>query len=235
MSHKNYISTFYGCLGFNGVHKHIRSIILFGVDAILVYGQCHINHQTILIQLKNEPQFDSSLSTKLLEAECQRLMLMGRCHLQHQGSGHIPEELSQLTRLKVLDLSSLFSHGIRSLKLKNPCLANNCSQPHTAKSLSNCRLSGPLDDSLQKLQSLSVIRLALNDLRAPVPDFFANFQNLTILNLHACNLIGTFPKNVLQLQKLQSLDLSINTNLNGSLPEFPMNRALQSLVISKTN
>ncbi|GJV29740.1 receptor-like protein 12 [Tanacetum coccineum] len=176
--------------------------------------------------------FDSSLSTKLLEAECQRLLLMGRCHLQHQGSGHIPEELLQLTRLKVLDLSSLFSYGIRSLKLKNPSLATTCLQAHTAKG----SLYGqfPLDESLQKLQSLSVIRLHLNDLSALVLDFFANFKNLTILNL-VRNLIGTFPKNLLRLQKLQSLDLSVNTNLTSSLPEFPVNRALQSLEISRTN
>ncbi|PWA91492.1 leucine-rich repeat domain, L domain-like protein [Artemisia annua] len=94
-------------------------------------------------------------------------------------SGQIPEDLSQLTRLEVVDLSSRFSYRIHSLKLENPSLAT---------------------------------------------------LNLTILNLVACNLIGTFPKNVLQLQKLQSLDLSINTNLNGSLPEFPVNRALQRVI-----
>ncbi|GKD08920.1 putative leucine-rich repeat domain superfamily protein, partial [Tanacetum coccineum] len=41
-------------------------LILFGFDTILVSGQCQINHQTILIQLKNELQFDYSLSTKLV-------------------------------------------------------------------------------------------------------------------------------------------------------------------------
>ncbi|PWA79506.1 receptor like protein 7 [Artemisia annua] len=180
-------------------------------------------------------------------------------------SGQIPEQLSQLTRLEVLDLSSRFPYGIHLLKLENPSLATlvrnltrlrglymdnvnmsshkldwsqglSSSLPNLeVLSLFNCQLSGPLDESLQKLQSLSVLRLNYNGLNAPIPDFFANFKNLTILNLVDCNLIGTFPKNVLQLQKLQSLDLSINRNLNGSLPEFPVNRALQSLVISGTN
>ncbi|PWA91997.1 receptor like protein 7 [Artemisia annua] len=38
-------------------------------------------------------------------------------------SGQIPEDLSQLTRLEVVDLSSRFSYRIHSLKLENPSLA----------------------------------------------------------------------------------------------------------------
>ncbi|GKC62275.1 receptor-like protein 7 [Tanacetum coccineum] len=306
-------------------------MILFGINTILlVSGQCQTNHQSILIKFKNELQFNSSLSTKLVNwnpnaTDCcswggvtcsikgqvigldlsnetisggindssalfglknleslnlaannfnfipissrfGSLASLSYLKLSNSGfSGQIPEELSQLIRLEILDLSQSFYFGSHSLRLEKPNLATivrnltrlrglyldnvnistqkldwcqclSSSLPNLeVLSLSNCRLSGPLDDSLQKLQSLSVIRLALNDLRAPVPDFFANFENLTILNLHACNLIGTFPKNVLQLQKLRSIYLSRNTDLSGSLPEFPVNRALQSLVISKTN
>ncbi|KAI3759895.1 hypothetical protein L1987_50280 [Smallanthus sonchifolius] len=147
-------------------------------------------------------------------------------------SGQIPVELSQLTRLETIDLSSVFSFGRRSLRLENPNLA--ILVQNLTKSLSNCELSGPLDDSLQKLQSLSVIHLALNNLRAPVPDFFENFKNLTVMNLGSCNLLGTFPNKILQLQKLQILDLALNKNLYGSLPDFPINGSLTSLVVSFT-
>ncbi|KAI3819095.1 hypothetical protein L1987_12918 [Smallanthus sonchifolius] len=180
-------------------------------------------------------------------------------------SGQIPGELSQLISLEVLDLSSFFSYGIHSLKLENPnldklvqnltklrclyldnvnissqksdwCQSLSSSLPDLeVLSLSNCQLSGPLDDSLEKLQSLSVIRLALNNLSHLVPDFFANFKNLTVMNLGSCNLIGTFPEKVLQLQSLQILDLTVNMNLNGFLPYFRMNGSLQSLVLSHTN
>ncbi|KAI3732353.1 hypothetical protein L1987_63557 [Smallanthus sonchifolius] len=179
-------------------------------------------------------------------------------------SGQIPGELSQLISLEVLDLSSFFSYGIHSLKLENPnldtlvqnltklrclyldnvnissqkfdwCQSLSSSLPDLeVLSLSNCDLSGPLDDSLQKLKSLSVIYLPFNNLSAPVPDFFANFKNLTVMNLGACNLIGTFPEKVFQLQNLNILDISANWNLNGSLPDFAMNGSFQSLVLSHT-
>ncbi|KAI3805769.1 hypothetical protein L1987_21655 [Smallanthus sonchifolius] len=178
--------------------------------------------------------------------------------------GQIPVELSQLTRLETIDLSSLYPFGRQSLRLEKPNLAilQNLTQlrglyldsvniswqksdwgqsissslPNLeVLSLSNCQLSGPLADSLEKLRSLSVIRLARNDLSATVPDFFANFKNLTVMNLGSCNLLGTFPDKVLQLQKLQILDLAFNKNLYGSLPRFPINGSLKSLVLSNTN
>ncbi|GKE56154.1 leucine-rich repeat-containing protein, partial [Tanacetum coccineum] len=187
-------------------------------------------------------------------------------NLSNSGfTGQVPGELSQLTRLEILDLSEPFSFGSRSLRLEKPnlstlvqnltrlralyldnvnisaqkldwCQGLSSSLPNLeVLSLSNCQLSGPLDDSLGELQSLSTIRLALNKLSSPVPEFFANFKNLTVMNLASCNLTGTFPKKVLQLESLQILDLSVNTNLYGSLPDFPINGSLQSLVLGNTN
>ncbi|KAL8224704.1 hypothetical protein R6Q57_017261 [Mikania cordata] len=297
---------------------------------MLVSGQCQINQQSTLIQLKNEFQFHYSLSTKLVSwnpntTDCctwggvtcsisgqvigldlsnewisaeindssvlfdmknlESLNLavnnfnfipipsrfgsfasLLNLNLSNSGfSGQIPGELSLLTRLETLDLSSLFSFVTRSLRLENPNLTtlvknftklkglyldnvNISSQSSDwgqslssflpnleVISLSNCQLSGPFDDSLQKLQSLSVIRLLLNDLSAQVPEFFANFKNLTIMKLGSCNLIGTFPNKVLQLQKLQSLDLADNKNLYGCLPDFPVGGSLTSLVLGNTN
>ncbi|KAJ0449659.1 putative leucine-rich repeat-containing, plant-type, leucine-rich repeat domain superfamily [Helianthus annuus] len=305
-------------------------LILFGDAAMLVSSQCQKDQQSILIQLKNNLNFSSSVSTKLASwnpngTDCcnwggvtcsikgevigldlsdemisgeiensnvlfglknlESLNLAGNdfhftqipsrfgglaslsyLNLSNAGfSGQIPGELSQLKRLEVLDLSSYISLFIHPLKLENPnldtlvqnlpklrCLyldnVNISSQKSDwcqtlssslldleVLSLSNCQLSGPLDDSLEKLQSLSIIHLALNNLSATVPDFFANFKNLTVMNLGSCSLIGTFPEKVLQLQSLKILDLSANKNLKGSLPDFPMNGSLQSLVLSDTN
>nr|AMD33474.1 putative verticillium wilt disease resistance protein [Cynara cardunculus var. scolymus] len=301
-------------------------LILFGVS-----GRCQTGQQSILIQLKNKLQFDSSASTNLVSwnpnvtTDCciwggvkcnsrgqvvvldlsnetisggiddssdlfdlenlENLNLAGNkfnfiqipsrfgslaglkyLNLSNSDfSGQIPEELSQLTSLEVLDLSSLFSYGIRSLKLEKPnlttlvqnltllkglyldnvnisaqksdwCQSLSSSLPNLeVLSLSNCQLSGPLDDSLAYLKSLSIIRLGLNNLSAPVPDFFADFRNLTVMHLGACHLNGKFPEKVLQLRSLQTLDLSVNTDLNGSLPHFPTNGSLRILVLSNTN
>ncbi|PSS34704.1 inactive leucine-rich repeat receptor-like protein kinase [Actinidia chinensis var. chinensis] len=179
-------------------------------------------------------------------------------------NGQIPIELSLLTRLAVLDLSSLYFPGTPSLQLENPNLLtllrnlNKLTELHldgvniSAKgsgwsqaissslpslrvlSLSNCYLSGPIDISLQNLQFLSEINLGKNNLSAPVPEFFASFPNLTALSLSSSNLYGTFPEKILRVPTLQTLDLENNRLVDGSLPEFPRNSNLKKLVLSDT-
>ncbi|KAL7248604.1 hypothetical protein ACSBR2_003359 [Camellia fascicularis] len=180
-------------------------------------------------------------------------------------SGQIPIELSHLKRLVTLDLSTLYFPGIRSLQLQYPNLSTllqnltgltelhldgvNISAPGIewcqtisyslpnlrVLSLSNCYLSGPIDSSLLKLQSLSEIHLGSNNLSVSVPEFFANFANLTVFSLSSSNLEGQFPLKIFQVPTLHTLDLGNNLKLQGSLPEFPQNGSLQRLVLSNTN
>ncbi|KAI3732354.1 hypothetical protein L1987_63558 [Smallanthus sonchifolius] len=250
-------------------HEDITSGQITGLDLSNETISAGIDDSSVLFNLKSLESVNlaaNKFNFKQIPSRFGRFTRLLSLNLSNSGfSGQIPGELSQLTSLEVLDLSSFFSYGIHSLKLENPNLdklvqnltklrslyldnVNISSQKSDwcqslssslldleVLSLSNCQLSGPLDDSLERLQSLSVIRLALNNLSAPVPDFFANFKNLTVMNLGSCNLIGTFPEKVLQLQSLQILDLSANMNLNGFLPYFRMNGSLQSLVLSRTN
>ncbi|XP_041020172.1 receptor-like protein 7 [Juglans microcarpa x Juglans regia] len=100
-------------------------------------------------------------------------------------------------------------------------------------SLSNCNLSGPFDPSLANLESLSVIDMSYNELSAPIPDFFADFRNLTNLIFSGSSLNGKFPERIFQIPTLQMVDLSDNDQLEGFLPEFPSNGSLQTLVLSR--
>ncbi|KAB2621892.1 receptor-like protein 12 [Pyrus ussuriensis x Pyrus communis] len=203
--------------------------------------------------------------------------------------GKIPVEISHLTRLEVLDISQVNSNW-GSEHLESPefsilfqnlteltelyldgvdvsaegthwCQAISSSLPNLrVLSLSQSNLLGPFDQSLAKLQSLSVIQLGVrnnifgpipgffsnfsnltvlnldgNNISAPVPGFFANFSKLTTLSLRGCGLRGTFPKQIFQVPTLQTIDLSSNTELHGSLPEFPKNGSLRSLILSQTS
>ncbi|XP_034693104.1 receptor-like protein 34 [Vitis riparia] len=178
-------------------------------------------------------------------------------------SGQIPIEVSCLTKLVTIDFS-VFYLGVPTLKLENPnlrmlvqnltelkelylngvnisaqgkewCQALSSSVPNLqVLSLASCYLYGPLDSSLQKLRSLSSIRLDSNNFSAPVLEFLANFSNLTQLRLSSCGLYGTFPEKIFQVPTLQILDLSNNKLLLGSLPEFPQNGSLGTLVLSDT-
>ncbi|XP_062002932.1 receptor-like protein 36 [Rosa rugosa] len=180
-------------------------------------------------------------------------------------SGQIPIEISRLARLVSLDLSRNSYDGV-SLKLENPnlsmliqnlteltelyldsveisgqgsdwCEAISSSLPNLrVLSLSFCGLSGPICDSLAKLQSLYEIDLGNNSFYAPVPRSFANFSNLTSLSLFGCNLLGIFPKEVFLIPSLQTIDISSNPELGGSFPEFPKNRTkLSTISLSHCN
>nr|GMC83007.1 receptor-like protein 12 [Ipomoea batatas] len=87
---------------------------------------------------------------------------------------------------------------------------------------------------LLKLPSLSVIRLDGITFSAPFPDFFAEFTNLTVLSLAGCDFSGTVPQKVFQVPTLQTIDLSFNEMLGGSLPDFPKNGSLKSLTLYGT-
>ncbi|KAL7234952.1 hypothetical protein ACSBR1_018427 [Camellia fascicularis] len=194
-----------------------------------------------------------------------KLTNLAYLNLSNAGfSGQIPIELSQLTRLVTLDLSALFP-GTLSLQLQYPnlstllrnltgltelrldgvnisakgsdwCQAISSSLPNLrVLSLSNCNLSGPIDSSLLKPQSLSEIHLGSNNHSSPVPEFFANFTNLTVLSLSSSNFYGPISEKIIQVPTLQTLDLSHNLMLQGSLPVFLQNGFLQNLVLSYTN
>ncbi|XP_011046864.1 PREDICTED: LRR receptor-like serine/threonine-protein kinase GSO1, partial [Populus euphratica] len=137
--------------------------------------------------------------------------------------------LTHLTEL-LLDGVNISAHG------NDWCKALSSSLPNIkVLSMSNCYLSGPLDASLAKLQSLSIIRLSGNNLSAPVPEFLANYSKLTALQLSSCQLNGIFPQAIFQLPTLEILDLSYNKFLQGSFPEFHQNLSLRTLLLSNTN
>ncbi|KAF3643986.1 hypothetical protein T459_23250 [Capsicum annuum] len=180
-------------------------------------------------------------------------------------AGQIPMMLSRLTRLVTLDLSTLFPDVIHPLKLENPnlrhfienstelrelyldgvdlsaqrsewCQSLSSYLPNlTILSVRTSQISGPIDESLSKLQFLSIIHLDQNNLSTSVPEYFANFSNMTTLTLSSCNLQGAFPKRIFQVPVLEILDLSNNKLLGGNILNFPRNGSLRTISLSYTN
>jgi Leucine-rich repeat (LRR) protein len=149
--------------------------------------------------------------------------------LENPNLNMLVQNLSELIELHLDDV-------VISAQGKEWCHALSSSLPNLrVLSLSHCNLSGPIDSSLRNLKSLSIIRLNGNDFSSPVPNFFSDFKNLTSLKVSSSGLNGTFPKKIFQVPTLQTLDLSYNEDLQGSLPEFPPNGSLRTMVLRGTN
>ncbi|XP_035545706.1 receptor-like protein 6 isoform X3 [Juglans regia] len=171
-------------------------------------------------------EFDSSQ----IPSQFTKLSNLTYLNLSTAGfAGQIPLEISHLKRELHLDGVNISAEGYEW------CRALSSSLPHLrVLSMSKCYLSGPFDPSLQNLQSLSVIHLAHNQFFVPVPEFFADFKNLTSLSFTSSNLIGKFPEKIFQIPTLQRIELSGNSMLEGSLSEFPWNGNLRTLELGAT-
>ncbi|XP_020219191.1 receptor-like protein 7 [Cajanus cajan] len=252
------------CCEWNGVACNKGHVIALDLSQESIYGG--IENLSILFEL----QYLKSVNLAYNEfhsgipPEFRKLKNLRHLNLSNAGfEGQIPIEISYLTKIVTLDLSSTITsqHGLKLQKPNIAMLLQNFTEikelhlngiaistkgkvwSHALSSLTNlqvlsmsfCNLSGPLDSSLAKLQSLSILKLDHNNLASPVPRSLGRLFNLTTLQLNGCNLSGVFSKNLFQISSLQVLDVSDNPGLHGSLPNFPSQGSLYNLNLSHTN
>ncbi|KAB1227638.1 Receptor-like protein 12 [Morella rubra] len=255
------------CCSWKGVNCSGGRVIGLDLSSESITGGLDNSSSIFSLQyLQNLSLAYNNLYNSEIPSEFEKLKNLSYLNLSNAGfAGQIPIAISRLTRLVILDLSTLQFLGTSLLKLENPhlemlvqnlpelielyldgvnisargnewCLPISSSLPKLrVLSLSNCYLSGPVNSSLMNLQALSIIRLDNNNLSTPVPEFFANFRNLKTLGLSSCGLDGIFPEKIFQVPTLQILDLSNNPLLRGSLPDFPRNGHLRTVVLTSTN
>ncbi|CAN1813390.1 Receptor-like protein 33 [Linum perenne] len=126
-------------------------------------------------------------------------------------TGKIPDTFQPSCALQTLDLSN------NQLEGKFPKSLENCTNLEVLDVGYN-KISGPIDPSLSKLQSLSTLELNSNNFSSRIPDSLLDLKNLTYLSLRNCELIGIFPKKIVEsLTLLDTLDLS-NNHLQGPIP-----------------
>jgi Leucine-rich repeat (LRR) protein len=131
-------------------------------------------------------------------------------------SGQIPSEISQLSHLSSLVLSAnfvySFDHPI-TLELKEPILRS-------------------LVGNMTHLQNLDLSGVTIS---STVPNILANLSSLTFLILHDCGLQGEFPIGIFMLPNLQALDVGGNEGLTGYLPDFTWSSSLEILNLGYTS
>ncbi|XP_030514449.2 receptor-like protein 7 [Rhodamnia argentea] len=125
-------------------------------------------------------------------------------NLSHSDfSGGIPDDISQLSELVSLDLSTSLLETLH--------LANMGNLVHNLTGLKELDLSGV-------------------SLLSPIPPVLANFSSLRSLRLRYCGLNGDFPVSIFQLPNLEVLRISGNPNLSGFFPKLHWGAPLKSLI-----
>ncbi|KAL7618398.1 hypothetical protein Lser_V15G02302 [Lactuca serriola] len=204
----------FDCCSWEGVacsHDHDQYYVhVIGLDLSESSLCGHINPSSTLFSLVHLQRLNLSgnnFGESLIPSEIGRLKQLRSLDLSYSGfSGQIPNEISQLFQLSSLDLSR------NPLKLYSPSL----------KKL------------VQNLTGLEELHLSGVDISSSVPRFLANFSSLRSIKLRSCSLQNEFPGAILELPKLQVLDLAYNTDLTGSFPEFPNNSLLEKVILPLT-
>lgn len=139
-----------------------------------------------------------------------RLSKLTKLNLSHSFlQGEIPIEISTLSNLLLLDLSDNFG-----LELQN---------------------DHGFDKLVGDLTRLTRLHLDHVDMSSASLVILSHLNSLKTLSLSHCNLYGEFPRGVFLLPYLEELNLPANLNLEGSLPEFPINSPLKILNLGETS
>ena len=125
-------------------------------------------------------------------------------------SGRLPEELSQLTGLRLLDL--------RWNKLSGPLPELSKLWRIKRLLLTDNKFGGAIPDWIAKIRDLERLDLSHNRFRGKIPSKLALLTNLQSLALHHNNLKGTVPAEIGKLEVLRRLILNDN-RLAGPIPE----------------
>ncbi|KAG5574170.1 hypothetical protein H5410_063936, partial [Solanum commersonii] len=160
-----------------------------------------IDSNSSLFQLSHLQRLDLSFnkfSNSHISPEFGKFSSLKHLHLSHSYfSGQIPSEISHLSKLHSLRLSSIYDS--KKLRLTT----------HDFKSL------------LQNLTQLRELDLSGINISSTIPLNFSS--HLTTLILSETGLYGIIPESIFHLPNLETLDLSDNDHLNGYFPKTKWN------------
>eukprot|EP00803_Ostreobium_quekettii_P000399 evm.model.scf_50.10 EVM.evm.TU.scf_50.10 scf_50:171781-173942(-) len=192
---------------------------LFGIDSLkIVY--LHDNHLSGNITDFQLAFVDIELPYLMEGTGIEELYLR-----KNQLEGTIPSTVTSLP-LVIMDLGeNLFSGQIPRTVGRSPFLRDLL--------LDNNLLTGTIPDHISKW-SLQVLDLRNNMLTGTIPVSMADLKTLTTLNLANNSLSGSLPDRLMELRRLQTLDISFNSRmihptLNSRLERLPAGLAFDAL------
>ncbi|KAK3022803.1 hypothetical protein RJ639_046905 [Escallonia herrerae] len=146
--------------------------------------------------------------------------------------GKLPDGIFHLPKLQKLVLRDNYYLG------EFPKLNWNCNNSLQVLSLSGTSFSGELLDSVSHLKSLSYLELIECKLSGPIPESLGNLTHITVLLLFFNNLNNRFEGEIPDwfgnLQKLRELSLSSNS-FSGQFPSWVTNLTLPKALELNSN
>ncbi|KAM1059565.1 hypothetical protein TB1_023611 [Malus domestica] len=201
------------CCLWDGVECHEESRHVIGLDlrSSFLYGSINSNSSLFqLVHLQRLDLTDNDFNFSPIPSRLgHHLTCLTYLNLSYSVfSGQIPIEISKLSKLSTLDLSSN-----NDLELKRTNL----------RSL------------IQNFTSIKELDLSDVGIHSTVPDILRNATSLTVLSLRTCQLYGEFPIGIFQPPNLEVLDLYENFNLAGYIPTFNKTNSFKVLDVVETS
>ncbi|KAM5554381.1 hypothetical protein ABKV19_022655 [Rosa sericea] len=197
------------CCSWDGVECDEKTGHVIGLDlsSSCLYGSFSSNNTLFsLVHLQHLNLADNAFNFSQIPTSIRNFPRLRYLNLSFSVfSGHVPSEVSQLSKLSSLDLSR-----------NNDMFSNE----ELLRSLA------------QNLTGLETLDLSSINISSTIPNTLANLSLLTSLILNDCSLFGKLPGRIFKLKNLKVLDVSNNpalTGYSGSSPD------LMSLKLSSTN
>ncbi|KAF3454487.1 hypothetical protein FNV43_RR04934 [Rhamnella rubrinervis] len=206
------------CCSWDGVACNMKTGRVVALDLAHSWLQGPLRSNSSLFKLHGLRRINmafNNFSFSLIPSEFGRLSRLTHLNLSFSMfSGRIPSEISFLTNLVSLRLSSFKNYdGTSLLHLRKVDFGN----------------------LIQNATNLSALHLRQVDISSSLPESLANLTSLTYLGLDGCGLHGKFPENIFQLPKLEVILLLCNDFLTGFLPQFQPSSSLKMLGLDYTN
>ncbi|KAJ6886681.1 hypothetical protein NC651_027138 [Populus alba x Populus x berolinensis] len=201
------------CCSSDGVTCNMKTGHVIGLDlgCTMLYGTLHSNNT--LFSLHHLQKLDLSrndFNRSVISSSFGQFLHLTHLNLNSSNfAGQVPPEISHLSRLVSLDLSSN-SEELMLEPISFNKLAHNLTQLRELY-LGGVNMSLVVPSSLMNLSS-----------------------SLSSLQLWRCGLKGELPDNLFRRSNLQWLDLWSNEGLTGSFPQYNLSDALSHLDLSYT-
>ncbi|XP_015059994.1 receptor-like protein 7 [Solanum pennellii] len=201
------------CCSWDGVTCDMLTGHVIGLDlsCSLLDGTIHPNSSLFqLHHLRTLNLAYNNFHSSLVSQNIGRLANLRHLNLSHSFfEGEIPTEISYLSNLVSLDLSSILVYGLQLDETT-------------------------FETMLQNLTNLEVVSLSAINISSPIPVNISS-SSLRYLDLESTNLQGVITESFFLVPELENLKLGGNNLLKGVLPKIhPSNNTLLELDISKT-